>query len=234
MIMMLVLTAIMFSAMGPDSSRGKRPQDGARKKPDRITLPAPRPDGPLALEQAIAERRSVREYTAEALTLEEISQLLWSAGGRTNREGRRAAPSAGALYPLELSVFADNVSGIEGGLYRYHATDHSLTIVRRGRLLRELSDAALGQACVRDAPAVILISAIPERTTVKYGARGIRYIHLEAGGAAQNLALQAVTLGLGGVTVGAFRDDEVGRIAGFGKGEEPLYLLPVGHPSRPQ
>lgn len=234
MITMILLTAIMLSTMGSSSTESKRHRGEHRTSSERIALPAPRLDGSMPVEQAIAKRRSVRQYASQALTLEEISQLLWSAGGTTDTEGHRAAPSAGALYPMELSLFANSVVGIESGLYRYQASDHSLTLVRRGRLLTELSEAALGQDCVSQAPAVVLISAIPERTTVKYGARGIRYIHMEAGHAAQNLALQAVALGLGCVTVGAFRDDELRRIARCGKGEEPLYLLPVGHPSRPR
>lgn len=230
---MILLTAIMLSAVGSGSSGGRELQDDDRTSPTRIALPAPRLDGQLPLEQALAKRRSVRQYARRAVALAELSQLCWAAQGTTSEDGRRSAPSAGATYPLELVVVAENVSGLKPGIYRYRSADHSLTMMRTGSVRESLAVAALSQDAVRQAPVTLVLSAVSSRTTTKYGGRGTRYIHMESGHAAQNVALQAVALGLGSLTLGAFRDDEVNRILGLPQGEESLYLLPVGHPSQP-
>jgi len=190
---------------------------------DRIQLPPPREhDGPpLAL--ALARRRSVREFSARELSLTEVGQLLWAAQGVTDRAtGLRAAPSAGALYPLELDAV------IHAGVFRYQPESHGL--VRRGDedVRPALSRAALGQDPVAAAPCVFSIAAVPARTTRKYGARGVRYVHIEAGHAAQNILLAAGALGLGAVPVGAFDDDAVAQVLQLARGEEPLYLIAVG------
>lgn len=223
-LLLTVITAFPHS----DPVKG---QDDMRKTPSVIVLPSPRLDGTISLEQAIAKRRSIRQYASTPLSLADLSQLCWAAQGKTDAEGRRAAPSAGALYPLDLYVIAENVSGLEPGIYRYGSRDHSLTLVRLGRVRKDLADAALSQEAVRQAPATLVLSATASRTTTKYGERGIRYIHMEAGHAAQNVALEAVALGLGSLTVGAFQDDEVNTILGLSKDQESLYLLPVGHRS---
>jgi SagB-type dehydrogenase family enzyme len=193
-----------------------------------IKLPEPKYEGRMAVELALRERRSIREYQKAPLTLEEVSQLLWAAQGITHHWGLRTAPSAGALYPLEMNLVAGQLTGLPGGVYRYHPKGHELARVVEGDKRAELALAALGQSCVRDAAVVLVISAVYERTTRKYGDRGIRYVHMEVGHAAQNVALQAVALNLGAVMVGAFRDAEVKRVLQLGTGEEPLYLLPVG------
>lgn len=184
----------------------------------------------MALDAALQHRRSVREYAPDFLTLSEVSQLLWAAQGITDSQGLRAAPSAGALYPLETYLVAHDVKGLAPGLYRYRPTGHELHLAGELSGREQLAAAALGQDCVRDAPAVVLITAVYERTTRKYGKRGIRYVHMEAGHAAQNLCLEAVALGLGAVTVGAFEDLRLKALLGLPKDEEPLYLLPVGRP----
>jgi len=193
-----------------------------------IGLPQPRYRGDVSLEEALLQRRSVREYTGEPLTLEEISQLLWAAQGITDPRGFRTAPSAGGLYPLEVYLVAGEVAGLEAGVYKYRPQEHSLIWVVVGDRRENLCTAALGQVWVREAAADIVILAVYERTTVKYGDRGIRYVHLEAGHAAQNVCLQATALGLGTVTVGAFYDDEVQAVLGAPKNEKPLYVMPVG------
>jgi SagB-type dehydrogenase family enzyme len=193
-----------------------------------IGLPQPRYRGDVFLEEALLQRRSVREYTGEPLTLEEISQLLWAAQGITDPRGFRTAPSAGGLYPLEVYLVAGEVAGLEAGVYKYRPQEHSLIWVVVGDRRENLCTAALGQVWVREAAADIVILAVYERTTVKYGDRGIRYVHLEAGHAAQNVCLQATALGLGTVTVGAFYDDEVQAVLGAPKNEKPLYVMPVG------
>lgn len=140
----------------------------------------------------------------------------------------RASPSAGALYPLELYFVAGDVEGIPDGVYRYRPDRHVLTRIISGDRRSELCSAALGQPSVRNAAAVIVFAAVYERTTVKYGARGIQYAHMETGHAAQNVALQAVSLDLGTVVIGAYQDDEVKKVLKMPTGEQLLYLMPVG------
>lgn len=191
-------------------------------------LPQPRRSGPWSVESALGERRSVREYTGEALTRAELGQLLWAAQGITEAEGLRAAPSAGALYPLEVYVAVGAVDDLACGVYRYEPARHRLALVVAEDRRAGLAAAALGQECVRDGAAVIALAATYRRTTAKYGERGVRYVYMEVGHAAQNVLLQAVALGLGTVVVGAFDDRDVKRVLSMGPKEEPLCLLPVG------
>lgn len=195
---------------------------------ERIKLPEPRYEGETSIEEALARRRSIRAYSGDNLTREEVSQLLWAAQGITAPWGGRTAPSAGALYPLELYVVVGDVEGIDKGVYRYSPEEHELEKVRDGDIRTELADAALGQECVRDAAIDLVFAAVYERTTAKYKERGIQYVHLEAGHAAQNVYLQAVSLDLGTVTIGAFVDSEVKKIMNIGEQEDPLYIMPVG------
>lgn len=166
------------------------------------------------------------------LTLAEVSQLLWAAQGITGPGGKRTAPSAGALYPLELYIVSGKVDGLPSGIYRYAPERHSLQGIAQGDRRRELCDAALGQSSIRTAAAVIVLSGVYDRTTVKYGERGIRYVHMEAGHAAQNIYLQAVPLGLGTVVIGAFRDEEVRKVMKMAERERPLYIMPTGKSSQ--
>lgn len=193
-------------------------------------LPAPRFDGDLSVERALRGRRSVREYTDSALTLAEVSQLLWAAQGVTNRSGFRTAPSAGALYPLEVYLVAGKVVGLRPGVHRYVPRTHTLELVVEGDRREALSVAALEQTFVRDAPVALVFCAVYHRTTAKYGERGIRYVHMEAGHAAQNVYLQAESLHLATAVVGAFRDEQVKRAIGATTDESPLYVMPIGRP----
>lgn len=195
---------------------------------DRIILPQPRYDSDISIEKALLERRSIRDYKDEPLSLAEVSQLLWAAQGITDKRGFRTSPSAGALYPLELYVVIGNVEGISKGIYRYNPEEHELIKIVNGDKMDELCDAALGQACVKEGAISIVFSAVYERTTKKYGERGIRYVHMEAGHAAQNIYLQSVSLNLGTTVVGAFNDDEVKKIIKMSDEEHPLYIMPVG------
>lgn len=196
------------------------------------SLPEPSPAGDISLEESLRRRRSGREYAARPLTLTELGQLLWAAQGITSEEGGRTAPSAGALYPLEVFAVTRDVEGIDPGVWRYEPEEHRLRAVRAGERTAELAAASLDQEWVSDAPASIVIAGVSERTTVEYGERGERYVVLEAGHAAQNLVLQATVLGLAAVTVGAFDDAEVQQVLGLAENEEPLYVVPVGHPAR--
>ena len=174
----------------------------------------------------MAKRRSVRSYDKRPLKQKEIAHLLWAAQGVTASWGGRTAPSAGALYPLEVYIAVNGVEGLPAGVYSYEPKGHRLRQIRSGDVRDALSQAALGQRCVRDAPAIIVISAVYERTTRKYGPRGRRYVYMEVGYASQNVYLQCEALGLGTVAVGAFDDDKVKRI--LGEDPEPLLLMPVG------
>ena len=207
---------------------------GNEREPDesideKIELPEPEYDSSTSVEQALLARRSVRVYKNEPLTLMEVSQLLWAAQGITHtRRGFRTAPSAGALYPLEVYVVIGNVDEITQGVYKYKPHEHELVKVKHGNVRDELTTAALGQNWVRESAIVIVFSAVYERTTKKYGERGIRYVHMEAGHVAQNVCLQAVSLNLGTVVVAAFKDEKVRKILNMSAEEQPLYIIPVG------
>ena len=196
---------------------------------DTVLLPEPRTRSAMSLEQALSERRSTREYRDAPVSLGEIGQLAWAAQGVTHA-GYRSAPSAGALYPLELYMVVGKADGAQPGVYKYLPGGHRLKRVRAGDLRDALSRAVLGQDCVRDAAGVLVLAAVERRTTRKYGARGVRYIHMEVGHAAQNALLQATSLGLGAVVVGAFDDAAVKTLLGLPAEEQALCLLPFGRP----
>jgi SagB-type dehydrogenase family enzyme len=189
-----------------------------------VKLPEPQSRGPLSLEEALARRRSHRSFTGEPLSMEMLSQLLWAASGITHGDGYRTAPSAGALYPLEIYLASAS------GFYRYEPRGHRLGTVRERDLRREIRRAALDQEALLEAPAVFVIAAVYERTAAKYGSRAERYVHLEAGHVAQNLLLQAVSLDLGAVPIGAFDDERLHRALELPRDHRPVYLVPVGHP----
>lgn len=205
---------------------------------DVIQLPGPCRHGKTSVEQTLHSRRSVREYKEEPLSLAEIAQILWAAQGISEGAGEspvfrprgrlRTAPSAGALYPLEVYVVAGEVAGLEKGIYKYIPQRHGLIKVQEGDKRASLSKAALWQAWVKNAPGVLVISGVYERTSAKYGQRAERYVHMEAGAVVQNVYLQAVSLGLGTVVVGAFNDRDVKKVLDLPKGEDPLALMPLG------
>jgi SagB-type dehydrogenase family enzyme len=191
---------------------------------DYVELPAPRGAGPLSLEETLALRRSEREYASEPLSQEAISQLLWAAQGVTSATGGRTAPSAGGLYPLELYLLTGQ------GVFHYFPGGHRLAHIAAGDLRESVAVAGLGQDALFEAAAVIVITAVFERTAGKYGERAERYVLLEAGHCAQNVLLQAVALGLGAVPIGAFHDAELASVLDLHADHEPLYLIPIGRP----
>lgn len=191
---------------------------------ETINLPSPRLRGKFSLEEAITARRSVRSFSDVPLTEEEMSQLLWATQGITHPSGRRTAPSAGAVYPLEVYVARSS------GLWHYEPRHHTLTQSHNVDLRPSLHGVALGQDALIEAPAVFVITAVTARMQTVYGKRAERYVLMEVGHAAENLLLQAVSLNLGGVLIGAFNDDWLDKILRLPRGEEPLYLIPVGHP----
>lgn len=207
-----------------------------------IKLPSPQLKGKVSLEETILRRRSVRRYRREPLDLSQLSQILWSAQGITGTRGFRAAPSAGATYPLEIFVFVGKrgiiaseakqpPEELQAGIYHYEADSHSLSLHISGDLRPDLARAALNEEFVVKAPVDIVICALYHRTSYRYGKRGERYVHMEVGHAGENIHLQAVALGLATVEVGAFHDEEVKKVLGVDEQIKPLYIMPVGKPA---
>ncbi len=203
-------------------------------QPTRIRLPSPSEKGGISLEEAIARRRSVRDFTPESVSQSQLSQILWAAQGISDSSWRsRTVPSAGATYPLEIFVVCgrNSVEEIDEGVYRYNIDSHSLTLHHKGDVRPELARAALAQAFIYQAPVDIVICAEYERTLRRYGRRGERYVHMEVGHAGQNIYLQASALGLATVAVGAFDDERVREVLRLDKQYKPLYIMPVGKPA---
>jgi SagB-type dehydrogenase family enzyme len=184
----------------------------------------------LTVEKAIANRRSQRDFTDETMSLAELSHLLHYSSGLTDkRQGLRAAPSAGATYPIEIYAAVNNVEGLTKGIYHYLIASHELDLVREGDFRNEMSRAAQGERMFKQANVILALSAIFQRTQLRYRERAQRYIFFEAGHIAQNTYLLATSMRLGACAIGAFYDDEFNRLLGLdGKNESVLYLLAVG------
>jgi SagB-type dehydrogenase family enzyme len=206
-----------------------------------IKLPSPRLKGNVSLEETILRRRAVRRYRKEPLDLSQLSQILWSAQGITGTREFRAAPSAGATYPLEIFVVVGKQGVItseakqapkelQPGIYHYEPDSHSLSLHTSGDLRPDLARATLNQEFIIDAPVDIVICALYHRTSYRYGKRGERYVHIEVGHVGENIHLQAVALGLATVEVGAFHDEEVSKVLGVDEQIKPLYIMPVSKP----
>jgi len=221
-ILMLVVLTLMLIFI----QREREAKEMARNSATQvIKLSAPKKRGDISLEEAILKRRSKREFKTAPLSKEQISQLLWAAQGITDPAGfLRASPSAGALYPLEIYIVYSE------GVYYYRPNGHILERISSDDVRLALCESALGQRSIASAPLDIIITGVDERTTGKYGDRGVRYVHMEAGHCAQNIHLQAVALGLGSVPIGAFSDKDVSRVLTLPAECKPLYIIPVGYP----
>ncbi len=196
----------------------------------KIKLPKPSTKGKLSFEQCTSQRRSVRKYTDKAVTIAQLSQLLWAAQGITNDRGFRTVPSAGALFPIEIYTVVSNVDDLKDGVYHYNTKDHSIIRIIDGDKSKELSSAALGQGSVLNAPVNIVITGVIERSAKKYKDRATQYTFIEAGAICQNIYLQCESLGLGTVVVGAFYDDKLIDLLEVDKDEyTPLLIMPVGN-----
>lgn len=189
-----------------------------------MKLPPPKKKGAVSVEEALERRRSKRSYLPRKITLEQMSQLLWAAQGMLQR-GLRTAPSAGAIYPLEIYVVTKE------GIQHYVPQNNELVETFRGDVLAKLCQAALGQEFLREAPVNIVIAADKRGMEGRYGRRAERYVFMEAGHTAQNIHLQAVALGLGSVAVGAFDDEQVHTALQLPEEKWPLYIIPVGYPA---
>lgn len=202
---------------------------------DDLSLPAPNLDTGQTFRQVLENRRTGRRYADKPVTKQILSQLLWAAQGITDkRHGFRTAPSAGALYPLEVYVVIQNKGcpGLQNGLYQYDPDHHGLKRVKSGDFGPVLAQVGYSQDFFSESPLCFVITAVPERTTRKYGNRGHRYIYMEVGHVGQNIQLQGTALNLSVGIAGAFRDAKLQDLLNLGKNEIPLYIMPVGYPRK--
>ncbi|MFW9846831.1 MAG: SagB/ThcOx family dehydrogenase [Candidatus Thorarchaeota archaeon] len=228
-------------------TRGNLPRhrlDWASKPPvykrydsaEHIQLPPPINEGGATLWEVLMQRRSRRAYTDDPLSLQDLSQLLWATQGITahvNEYGLRTAPSAGALYPIETYLCINRVSDLKQGLYHYSILNHELHFLKSGFFGGQVSRGALDQKIAERAAAVFIWSAVFQRSKWKYLQRAYRYVFLDAGHIAQNLALAAEALGLGTCQIGAIYDNEMNELLGLdGEEESVIYLSTVARPQR--
>jgi len=191
-------------------------------KNETVKLPAPKYDGTVSVEKALKERRSIRSYQDEPITLAEVSQILWAAQGITDSTtGHRTAPSARALYLLEVYLISGNVTGLPAGMYRYQPQGHELVKLAEGDIKTKLFEAA-GQAPIKKAPVALVITGLSDST------KNSNWMYLEAGHAAQNVYLQGVSLKLGTVVMAGFKPEEVTKALSLPKNEQPIYIMPLG------
>ena len=201
-----------------------------------LLLPEQKTKGLVSLEAALASRRTHRSFQEKPLLLEELAQLLWAAQGITGANGTfRAAPSAGALYPLDLYAVVGeaSVKGLDEGIYRYLPSQHGLEQVASTDLRAEMAQACLRQTWMAGASVSLVLTTEYGRIEGKYGTRGRRYALIEVGHAAQNIFLQAEALGLGAGIVGAFDDAGLAKALHLPRAHEPLIVMPVGHTKKP-
>ena len=200
-----------------------------------IELPSFEPSRPMTLDAALRQRKSVRDFQAKSISLGQLAYVLWASTGLQRVEQGyefRTAPSAGALYPIETYVIANDVRKLEQGVYHYSIRDHQLEQIVQGDMRRQITAAALGQGMCATAAAVFVWSAVFERCKWKYGQRAYRYIHLDAGHIAENLSLAAVSLNLGSCEIGALFDDDANAILGIdGIEESTILMAAVGVPA---
>jgi len=197
----------------------------AEMNKEELILPLPQIESDVSLEEALRKRRSIRSFSAKELSLDQISQILWAAQGITQEStGYRTSPSAGALYPLEVFLLKSD------GLFHYIPDGHKIIKLSSDDLRPKLLVGVLFQKFITEAPLSIIITAVYERTTAKYGDRGVRYVHMEAGHCCQNILLQTTALGLGAVPVGAFDDTYIQNLLNIPADYMPLYVIPIGYP----
>lgn len=227
----LVLTLCLICLISSSCQLAPKKSDKqkeAKRETVSTELPQPVQQDKKSLEEVLAERESKRNFTSQRLDPKQISQLCWAAQG-TGPDivigATRTAPSAGALHPIELYVVT------EEGVYHYLTQKHQLEVVKKGDYRRRLALASLGQESIADAPVDFVITAVYQRTASKYGRRAERYVHIEAGHVGQNIFLQATSLGLGSVPIGAFSDTGVQKALSLPSDHKPLLIIPVGYPA---
>jgi SagB-type dehydrogenase family enzyme len=227
-------TSLPWQGVGGERFRATPEQPSQYKvytDANKIELPKPEYIG-MTVEEAIKKRRSVRNYSTKPINKAQLSQLLFAAQGVTGKmygNALRTAPSAGALYPFEVYIIANNVQDLPQGIYHYSVLDHTLELVKPGDFHSQSVDAGLSQQTLGNAGVTFVLSAIFDRVRYKYGERGCRYVYMEAGHISQNIYLQAVSLGLGSVCAGAFSDEKVNKLIDVdGWKEAVIYLHAVG------
>jgi SagB-type dehydrogenase family enzyme len=198
---------------------------------EAIKLPPPATTGGMPLAEALQIRRTVRHFAIRCLDLAQLSQLLWEADGVSGSQGHRTSPSAGATYPVDLYLVVGErgVTSLQAGIYHYEVTPHALMPVARGNFHPLVARACLSQAWMAGAPVMVVITGEYRRCTARYGERGIRYTHMEAGNVSQNLFLAAESLDLGAGIVGAFEDQALAQVLKLPPAHEPLLVMPVGY-----
>ncbi len=196
-----------------------------------IKLPQPRTDGGISVEKALLERRSIRSFTGEPLTLDEVSSLCWAAQGVTDDKGHRTSPSAMATYPLEVYLLAGNVTGLPSGVYHYSPQGHNLTLISKGNKIPDLFNSSMGgkEDWRKSAPAVFIVTGVFERINKVLGQDLSRFVYVEAGTASENLLLEVVSLDLGATYTAGFDENKTRECLGLASGETPIGVLPVGH-----
>jgi len=221
---MLPMLAALAACVFCSSARAAEEAKTATEQP-AITLPAPDLEGKVTVEQALKQRRSVRSYADEPLTLQQVSQLLWAAQGITEpTRGLRTAPSAMASYPLRVYLVAGNVKDLPAGVYQYMPQGHKLELVETGDQRANVG----GQPQVRNAPALIVYVIDYTVLGKKSGDRAKKFAYLEVGHSAQNVLLQEVALGLVGVPIGGADEAKVRTIFKLTADQEPAYVITVG------
>lgn len=233
----VIVTVLAINLATAGAACQKKAEGEQKKLEDKllkkmINLVEPLQDSKKSLEETISKRRSIRNFDSGPISAEALSTLCRAGQGITSPKGYRAAPSAGALYPIFLYVALgeNSVKGTDAGVYLYHPREHALERVAEGDLRRELARAASGQMWMSKAAAMFLIAADYSRTARKYGKRGIRYVHHEVGHVGQNILLEAVAPDLGACPVGAFRDNAVKERAKLRDAHKPMLFIPVGRP----
>lgn len=215
---LMIIVSLMFSSVTTQAAKA-------------LKLPEPSSQGQTSVEEALSQRRTVRQFARRELDLAQISQLLWGTDGLSNPRGLRTAPSAGATYPLELYLVVGErgVTGLAPGVYHYRPAPHSLELIQKGDLRAAVARASLHQSWMAEAPVMVVFAAEYRRCMARYGERGIRYTHMEVGHAGQNLFLQAEALGLACGIVGAFQDQTLQKTLNLPSAHEPLLVMPVGY-----
>ncbi|MDD2834763.1 MAG: SagB/ThcOx family dehydrogenase [Methanothrix sp.] len=225
MIAIVIGLAVFFTAIMAQSDSSNQ------MAADVITLQEPHIDGGISVEKALLERRSIRSFSDEALTLEEVSLLCWAAQGVTDDKGHRTSPSAMATYPLELYLLAGNVTGLPSGVYHYSPQGHNLTAISEGTKIPELFNSSMGgkEDWRKSAPAVFIVTGVFERMNKIPGQDLSRFVYVEAGTASENLLLEVVSLGLGSTYTAGFDENKTREYLSLESGETPIAVLPVGH-----
>lgn len=225
--LIVALLILLFFIMIPNQCTNRSKINIHPENHIEVLLPTPIFSSNTSIEEALKKRRSVRIFKNIPLTLQEVGQLLWAAQGITSENEFRTAPSAGALYPLEIYLIVGKVDKLSPGIYHYIPAKHMLQKLREGDLRIQLAETAMNQEAVKSGAADIVITAVFSRTTKKYGDKGNRFVLMESGHAAQNIYLETVSLNLGTVSIGAFDENQIKNILDLQE-EDPLYILPIG------